>query len=120
MMPLTKGPVSARELRDAEVKRQALAEVRDSLNKQIADIDSALSQHPRESTSDLQRLAEGETWRTNSWGEYAFRTETNGSPVARLGPLVEAISRSPARKLVLGAYEYSLPSNAKFLNRRKV
>jgi hypothetical protein len=83
----------------------------------VAGPGTALSP-PVESTSSLQALGESLPWRPNSWGEWSFTTSLDGSTIAVLRPLLEAISRSPARKLVLGRFEYSLSYNPKFINRK--
>jgi hypothetical protein len=109
--------ISAEEHLRLKVEREILAANVKRDQARIADIDSMLSQP---STSGLQALAESLTWKTNSWGEYTFRTETSGAVIARLAPLVEAVERSPSRRLILGPFEYSVSANPKFLNRKRV
>jgi hypothetical protein len=114
---LTAELISAGELHDAKVKREVLVRLRDELSRQIAGLDSVLAP-AKESTSSLQNLAEGLVWQKNSRGEWTFTTNRDGKAIERLKPLVEAIRRSTAEKLVLGRFEYAI-SGGKFLNRRR-
>jgi hypothetical protein len=108
--------LSAAEFQAAKSKREAYAAIVALLQSWIADIDAALAP-PKASTSEIQKLAGSLPWKTNSRGEWCYRTLRDGSPDPKLAPLIEAIKASIAEELTLGSFVYSL-SGDKFLNRR--
>ena len=113
--------LSAEEMMKLRLEREIRLTIIEENRKRITDISSVLDATPPRnlpSVSGLQRIVESRTWKTSSYGEWAFLNEKDGKPVEALRPVVEAIKRSTAEKLVLGAFEYSV-SGGKFLNRRR-
>lgn len=115
--------ISAELMLKLQVEREVRLNIIEQERKRIDEITALLSapppRPPQPTTSGLQHIAESQMWKTSSYGEWCFVTEKNGKPVEALRPVVEAIKRSTAEKLVLGSFEYSL-SGAKFMSRRRI